>query len=363
MKFRLLPSLFLLTFLSLSLHLSSLSRPNSSSFSSSHILGDSKINWNLSTAPQNTSQTITVTATIDGYLLDLIGWTSPAATVHLSATQTEVSYQTTADRNGLFVFHSTLLPLETGLFCFISEDTNQISSIPYCFPPPPQLTSLLPHLKLLSQSQDFDSSSILGDQTPRATADSGIVLAPSHSLKETQIKQDTLLATTGRTVPNSLVNIYLSPVDTSPWRELLKNIIHPSLAQSNHDNLYHSTFSGPDGSFTFNLPTDTTSGYEFVTNSATIHGLSAESNPLRYQLYNSFQWFFLKITNFFLYLFSLLLALLKNHLFIIFLELFILFFLLKKLFSSPPSAQIRFLPALYPKLLAPVSHFPHSPST
>jgi len=344
----LLAFLFFLVFLALT---PQLLHPTSET--KKHILGDSQILWNTTTASQITGQTITITATIDGYLLDMIGWTSPDATVHLNATQTDIEHHTIADKDGLFIFSSVLLPKETGLFCFISEDILQVSSIPYCLSPPSYLTSLYKNNSSLAYQNHLH---ILGDSAFKVSTTSGIVLAPSITLKETRLKQYTDLDTSGRTVPNSLVNIYLSQKEPS---FLQKFFSFPNLsvkAKDNKTNLYHSTFSDPQGNFIFNLPTDTDLAYEFTTNSATVHGLSAESNPLRYQLYTSFQWFILKLNSFFLQIINYLLNLLLSPLTIIILELAILLVLLKKFFSQPPKS-VSILPAIYPKSLAPVSHY------
>jgi len=329
---RLLTLLFLLTFLSLT-YQSQILKGNETP---SHILGDSQILWNTTTASQTADQTITITATVDGYLLDMTGWTSPGATIHLNATQTDIEHHTTADEDGLFIFSSVLLPKETGLFCLISEDINQVSSIPYCFSPP--------SLFILN---DYDSAF-------KVSTTSGIILAPSVTLKETRLKQYTDLDTSGRTLPNSLVNIYLSQKKPTLLQKLFS---FPNLsvkAKDNKTNLYHSAFSDPQGNFVFNLPTDTDLAYEFTTNSATIHGLSAESNPLRYQLYTSFQWFILRLNSLFLQVINYLLNLLLSPLVIILLELAILLILLKKFFSRP-SKSVSILPAIYPKSLMPLA--------
>lgn len=357
MKFPKKPKLnLLLTSLFFLLTLAILSQPlPHPDLTPSHILGDSSINWSHSQGSAHTRQKVTVTATIDGYLLNMVGWTSPHATVHLTATQTDAKHDTLADSDGQFIFSSLLLPKETGLFCFLSEDTDSIASIPYCLTPPPSLSALFsPHSSVLTSLPP--SLDILGDSsTFKVSTDSGIVLAPSVSLNETKLKQYTDLDTTGRTVPNSLVNIYLSKKKENLFQKLFPRIFSQVKANDQNTNLYHSTFSDPEGNFVFDLPTDSDLTYEFTTNSATNHGLSAESNPLRYQLYTPLQWIFFIINSILFSLLKWLLNLLTTPLVIIFIQLLILALLLKKFFLTPPKAHP--LPALYQKTLVPLSHY------
>jgi len=352
----LLISLFFLLTLTLLNHPSCHSEPvEESSKAFPLVLGDSSVNWSHSKASDHTRQKITVTATIQGYLLDMVGWTSPYATVHLTATQTKVSHHTTADRDGKFLFSSILLPKETGLFCFLSEDTLSIASIPYCLTPPPSLSALFsPHSSLFAS---LPHANILGDSSAfKISTNSGIVLAPSASLTETHLKQHTDLDTTGRTVPNSLVNIYLSQQKESFFKKLFPRLFSSIHAKDQDTNLYRSTFSDSDGNFVFDLPTDSDLTYEFTLNSATNHGLSAESNPLRYQLYTPLQWFFFIINSLLFSFAKWLWNLLSSPLVIILMQLLATYLLLKKLLLTPSKSTL-LLPALYQQTLVPISHY------
>ncbi len=214
------------------------------------------------------SVSVKVSAQIGGYIFDIKGLTSPWAEVDFFSTQGNINLETIADKEGVFRFSNAIMPLSTGDFCFISIDTNFNSSPPLCFAPPPPKTK----------------TSIIG-----------IVLPPSLTIEENVFHQNETVAASGKTSPDSQINVYLFEDENPPLIELI-DIFAPKVFAREGPLLTIS--SDKEGSFAFNLPsTKSTSWRMFVGTQKNQLGEnpSPKSNILQFASLSWWKWFLLTI--------------------------------------------------------------------
>lgn len=208
---------------------------------------------------------VAVSAHIGGYLFDIEGLTSPWARVDFYSTEGNIEVTTIAGEKGIFHFYSVLAPLQTGDFCFLSYDTNNVVNNPLCFsPPPPQTRTII----------------------------SGIILSPSLSLDKSLVKQSDPLEAKGKTFPQASIKVFLFEEERSWWREFIDVVIPAALAREG-PKLVFSADQG--GNFSFNLPTQKSTKWRFfVGPQLEDQNLAAKSNTLEFSTLSWWQWFFLK---------------------------------------------------------------------
>lgn len=229
-----------------------------------------KVNWQKTTVTNRIKlapeMSMTVTATVDGYLFNLEGLTSPWARVEFFSTEGNVKVFTTANKDGVFRFHSVMAPIQTGDFCFLSYDINQIANNPLCFPPPPAKTE---------------------------TTISGIILSPTVFIEKSLIRQNETVAARGRSFPNAELEVFFFEVQRNPWREFF-DVIFPAVFAREGPKL--AVQSNNEGVFSFNLPTQKSTQWRFFVGPK-INGLSqtAKSNTLTFQALSWWQYMLLTV--------------------------------------------------------------------
>ena len=231
-----------------------------------------------------------VTARIGGYLFHIEGLTSPWAKVEFYSTQGNINLEAIADDKGVFRFVNALMPLSTGDFCFISIDTNLNGSPPLCFTPPPPQTK----------------TNIIG-----------VVLPPSLTIEENVFHQNDTVAASGKTTPDSEINVYLFEDENPPLMELI-DIFAPKVMAREGPLL--SISSNKDGEFVFNLPsTKSTSWRMFVGTQKNQLGEnpSPKSNILQFASLSWWKWFLLTVIVWLLKLFAWLTNIFSQPMFII----------------------------------------------
>jgi hypothetical protein len=237
---------------------------------------------------------IKISASIGENTVTIFGYTSPNSPVFL--TSPRVYAKTYSDNTGFFNFDRTLLPKNPSDLCLSSTDPDNRLSPPVCIPPPPP--------------KNYHTS--VGP----------ILLSPTLTLDQDTTKPYQTLIASGRTIPNSPVDIYLFQKDS-------RSPLLPKPAQA-FSFPKISTISDSQGTFSLTLPTIYATSYRLFA-AANFQGTpTPTSHSLNYQLPSLWYLFWL-----------------ENQFFIIFTPIFVLslslFFYLLHLYLNP----------------APLSHTPH----
>jgi len=209
---------------------------------------------------------VAVFARVRGCLFDLEGFTSPWARVDFFSTEGNLKVTTIADQKGAFRFRSVLAPIQTGDFCFLSYDVDQVGNNPLCFPPP------APNTK---------------------TTVSGIFLSPTISIEKSLFRQNQIVAAKGRAFPNTELEVFLFEVQRNRLLEFFDVIIPAVLAR---EGPKLGLRSDSLGYFSFNLPTQKSTKWRFfVGPKLESENMTAKSNLLSFQALSWWQWLILSI--------------------------------------------------------------------
>jgi hypothetical protein len=249
------------------------------------------------TPVQSIRQPVFVSASIGHHRVTIFGHGPPHCIVELTSPQVYASVYSDAD--GYFIFDRTILPYDPGELCLSAIDDSNRRSLPVCIPPPPinnELTDIGP-----------------------------ILLSPTLTLENGQIKPNSTSIASGQSIPNSLVNIYLYQVDSRAYA-------FPPSVQAFSLPVF-STSTDSLGNYSFNLPTAYSSNYRLYSTVIYRDDPSPKSNTLIYRL-PSLLWLFW----------------LQNSWLIITLAIFIItltffFYLIYIYYLSKP--EKRYLPALF----------------
>ncbi len=240
---------------------------------------------------------VSISASIGENRVTIYGYTSPNSRVELSSPR--VFAVTYSGSDGYFLFDKTLLPKNPSDLCLTSFDNNYRSTSPVCVPPPP----------INNYHTDIGP----------------ILLPPTISLENDQIKPNTTIVTSGQAIPNSQVNVSFYKINDS-------GVSFPKEVQAYSLPLVTAA-TDKDGNFSINLPTAYSSDYRLYASAKFNDNYSPKSNTLIYILPSLF------------YLFIQ-----QNRLLIVLLPIFILtiiiLFYLLHLRSKIYNLKPRFLPAI-----------------
>lgn len=240
---------------------------------------------------------VLVTASIGTNQVTITGYTSPNSAVEL--TSSKVFSVTYSDSTGFFIFNRTILPKNPGELCLSSIDNSSRRSTPVCIPAPPP-TNYHTNIGL-------------------------IILPPTLTLDNSQIKPNSTTLASGQSLPHATVTIHFYQVDSHPG-------IFPQVAQAFGLPEFKVT-SDSTGNYSFSLPTTYSSDYRLYSTVDYQSQPSPKSNTLLYKLPSLF-WLFWQQNGW------LVITLIIFVLFLTF-----IFYLIYHRFSFKPPT--RFLPALF----------------
>jgi hypothetical protein len=191
---------------------------------------------------------VTVSAAIGDNYITLTGYACPECRIELSNAKTyAVTYSRT---DGYFIFDHLLLPKDPGEPCLYAIDDSSRRSMPVCIPRPPI----------------YNYHTSIGP----------VLLPPTVSLNDDQVKPLSTTAASGQSIPNSSVNIYFYQIDKHPGS-------FPKAAMAFSLPIL-SLITDASGNYSFNLPTTYSSGYRFYTAVSYLDSLSPKSNTLTFFL-------------------------------------------------------------------------------
>jgi len=228
----------------------------------------------------------TVSAAIEETQLTIFGFTCPKCKVEVSNPKIYAS--TISDKKGYFKFNKIIIPKVYTDICLSSIDANNATNTPTCIASPPPgnyRTNIGP-----------------------------ILLPPTISTSNNTPQPLSDLISTGYTIPNSPVKVYL-------YKDQNRGPLYPKVAEA-YSLPILSTISNENGNYSFNLPTLYASNFRLFTATEYENSLSPKSNTITYLLPTYKNIYFV---------------------FIPFLLIILLLFFLKK--KHP-----RYLPMLYTKL-------------
>lgn len=241
---------------------------------------------------------VNISASIEENRVTIYGYTSPIARVELSSTK--VFAVTFSDEFGYFEFDKTILPKNPSDLCLTATDDSSRQSTPVCIPPPPP--------------------------TNYHTDIGPIILPPTITIENDTIKPNSTTATSGQSIPNSPIDIYLYQIDTNAP-------IFPKSVQAFGLPIF-STISDALGNYSFNLPTAYATNYRLYSTVKFGEDFSPKSNTLNYKL-PSLWWLFWT----------------QNSWLIVTLGIFVLtltlFFYLIYVYYLSPKPTNRYLPAIF----------------
>jgi len=191
---------------------------------------------------------VKVSATIGDYYTTIFGYGPPSARIEL--TSPRVFSVTYTDTTGYFEFKEVILPLQPQDLCLTAQDADGRSSLPTCFPPPPNLDY---HYRI-----------------------GPILLPPTVSLDADLLAVNQTISASGQTFPRSPTIVTFFQTETNPGL-LVKPINAVELPQLNLE-------SDSEGNFSFSLPTVYASAYRFYISSTLNSQPSPRSNPLFFTL-------------------------------------------------------------------------------
>lgn len=247
------------------------------------------------------TSSVKVSASVGVNEVTITGYTSPNSWVEL--TSINVYEKTYSQEDGYFEFNHTLLPKNYTELCLISKDHSGRSTTPICIPDPPH-------------------SNYYTEIGP-------VILPPTLTLDNPNIKPGSTVITSGQSIPNTPVNIYFYKVNDSakPFQSLNQALLKLRPKSAYAYSLPVLTTKADDkGNFNLNLPTVYSSNFRFYASANYNDNPSPKSNTLLYYM-----------------------PIQTNIIYIVFLPasiafLILIFYLLHLKFSPKP---IRFLPAIY----------------
>jgi hypothetical protein len=198
---------------------------------------------------------VQVTASIGRNRVTITGFGPPHCVIELSSPQVYASVY--SDPSGYFIFDRTILPVNPGELCLSAIDDSNRRSNPICIPPPP------------SENYQTDIGPIL--------------LSPTLTLDQSQIKPGSTTVASGQSIPNSSVDIYLYQVNSeaSVFPQPVEAFSLPKFTVTSDES----------GNYSFNLPTAYSSNYRLYSNVNYQDNPSPKSNTLTYHL-PSLLWLF-----------------------------------------------------------------------
>lgn len=211
------------------------------------------------TKANTNSEEVKITATIGEPKLKIFGFAPSLSTVKL--TGVGISDQTTADKNGFFVFEKVYLPTNYIIndkssypeICLQASDESKASSSPVCLPQLP-------------------ASQIAYEVGP-------VLLSPILIIEKNKIIKGEQVLAFGKTTPNTAVSIHLARED--------KNFSLASLLAKEAKAFFipeYKIFSNEEGYFEFNLPTNQINSWRVFTFSESNQARSPRSNTLNFKV-------------------------------------------------------------------------------
>ena len=253
---------------------------------------------------------VTVTASIEENRVTIYGYTSPISRVELSSTK--VFAVTYSNNLGYFEFDKTILPKDPSDLCLTTTDDSSRLSTPVCIPPPPA--------------------------TNYHTDIGPIILPPTITIDNESIKPNSTTVTSGQSIPNSPIEIYLYQIDSKapifPSLDVALAKFRPKSVQAFGLPIF-STISDNLGNYSFNLPTAYATNYRLYSTVKFGDDHSPKSNTLNYRL-PSLLWLFWLQNSW---------LIISLGIFVVTLTLF--FYLLYVYFIVPSAKHIRYLPAVF----------------
>lgn len=222
-----------------------------------------------------TTPDIAVTATIGKSYLSIYGYGPIHSEVTLKGQG--VSEKTISDETGLFRFGSVYnFTYSYPELCIQSSDAENRVTQPTCIPPLPN-DNLIP----------FEVGPIL--------------LSPTLSLSNNKVATDSESYLSGKTTPNTEVNIFLAKNKQSLLLRSRKKRILSLVGAANAYNLpILSTISNEKGEFDINMPTSDIAEYKVFTSTKFNDNPSAKSNTLEFAVISFLKYFFQWLINFLL---------------------------------------------------------------
>lgn len=214
-----------------------------------------------------TTPDIAVTATIGKSYLSIYGYGPIHSEVTLKGQG--VSEKTISDETGLFRFGSVYnFTYSYPELCIQSSDAEDRVTQPTCIPPLPN-NSLIP-LEV-----------------------GPILLSPTLSLSDNKVATDSESYLSGKTTPNTEVNIYLAKSEQ-------KNLLSLVSVVNAYNLPILRTTSNEKGEFDINMPTSDIAEYKIFVSTKFNDNPSAKSNTLQFAVISSVKSFFEWLVNFLL---------------------------------------------------------------
>lgn len=218
---------------------------------------------------------IDVTATIGKSYLSIYGYGPIHSEVTLKGQG--VSEKTISDETGLFRFGSVYnFTYSYPELCIQSSDAEDRVTQPTCIPP-------FPNNSLVS----FEVGPIL--------------LSPTLSLSNNKVATGSESYLSGKTTPNTKVNIYLAKSEDKQSLLLRSKKLLSLVSVANAYNLpVLDTVSDEKGEFDINMPTSDIASFKVFASTKFNDNPSAKSNTLEFAVISSVKLFFEWLINFFL---------------------------------------------------------------
>jgi len=219
-------------------------------------------------------------------------------------------HTTKADKDGFFQFTNIILPEKPGELWLQATDKQGLTSSPVAIPEPP------PNLEKIEN----------------------IILPPTLAHNHGLFRKDTKALGFGQATPNSEIQIYFFQNQDVSWLKklFLASSLAPKNAQAQQDDQSSlleeklTLKTDKKGSFSFRLPNQKSQTFRYYAGSVFAGNYSPKSNILSFRVLSLIDILYQQILLFADNLFNLILFLLKELLFWIFLEIIILFLLAKK---------------------------------
>lgn len=268
------------------------------------------------THPQKIAEYLKVEQTqisaIVGYgQITIEGYTSPEANIQLSSSQgTLGQYKTRSGKDGFFQFSNVVLPKNPGELWLQATDKQGLTSSPIAIPEPPAG---------LKKIED-------------------IILPPTLAHNNGSFKRGAKALAFGQATPNSQIEVYFFESQSVSWfkKLFLTSPFTPKNAQAQQGEQLSSwqkkliLKTDKKGHFSFQLPNQTSQTFRYYAGSIFADNYSPKSNILSFRVLSLIDSLYQQIVLFADKLFSLVLLLLKELLFWIFLEIIALVILIKK---------------------------------
>ena len=265
-----------------------------------------------------------ISATVGENYLTISGYTSPFAQVTLTSSAGNLNRETTADSTGFFVFKSIFLPKKIGEISLLAEDTAGLVSSPVFLPEPPN-------------NQDVFIENIL--------------LSPTITVAESQINPGETISASGKTFPNSQIEVHLYADPKLVWWQTIKEVFVKTAQAKMAPNL--TVLTDNLGNFEFNLPTSEPATQRIFVAGLLKNNYSPKSFTLSFKTLSWLDKLGSFLRDAIIPLFIWLNFIFKDPLRIIIIELFILAFLLIKIALAKPEKKAELTS---PSSAKPVGH-------